>query len=84
MLIEIIGWTGSIVILAGYALLSSGRIAARSIAYQLMNIFGALGLAINGWFHWALPSVCNNLIWAAIGGVAMIRILRRPALNEPS
>jgi hypothetical protein len=80
MLIEIIGWAGSIVILLGYALLSSGRLAARSIAYQLMNIFGALGLAINGWYHWALPSVCNNLIWAAIGAVATIRILRRPAL----
>lgn len=79
MLIEIVGWAGSVVILAAYALLSSGRLAARSILYQVMNILGALGLAINGWAHWALPSVCNNLVWAGIGAVALLRLRRRPA-----
>ena len=77
--IEAIGWAGSFTILAGYALLSSGRLAAGSTAYQLVNIFGALGMAINSLYHGALPSVCNNLIWAGIGGVALIGILRRPA-----
>ncbi len=75
LVIEIIGWTGSALILTAYALLSIGKLAARSSLYQLMNILGALGMAINGWAHGAFPSVANNLIWAVIGGVALVRLL---------
>ena len=81
MLIEIIGWTGSVLILLAYALLSSGRLAARTVTYQLMNAAGGIGLALNGWVHMALPSVFNNVIWAIIGSLAIIQILRRPTIS---
>jgi hypothetical protein len=63
MLIEVVGWTGSLAVLAAYALLSTGRMRARSFGYQALNIADALGMAINGWAHSALPSVFNNVIW---------------------
>ena len=75
MLIEIIGWAGAITVLAAYALLSMGRLQARSRAYHLMNIGGALGMAVNGWAHAALPSVFTNLIWMAVGAIALVRLL---------
>lgn len=79
MLVEGIGWAGSAAILLAYALLSTGRLRAGSALYQLMNVFGALGMAINGWAHSALPSVFNNLIWMTIGLAAVIRLaVRRP------
>jgi hypothetical protein len=74
MLVEIVGWAGSLGVLAAYALLSAGRLSARSLTYQLMNIGGALGMAINGWVHSALPSVFNNLIWMGIGLFALVRL----------
>ncbi|WP_420140819.1 CBU_0592 family membrane protein [Sphingomonas sp.] len=75
LLIELAGWAGSIAVLLAYALLSTGRLRARSWAYQLMNVFGALGMAINGWAHMALPSVFNNVIWITIGLFALARLL---------
>lgn len=81
MLIEVVGWAGSIAVLAAYALLSMGRLHGRSLAYQLMNLGGALGMAMNGWAHAALPSVFTNLIWMAVGLIALFRLLavRPPA-----
>ena len=75
MLIEVVGWAGSLAVLAAYALLSTGRMRARSFGYQALNIAGALGMAINGWAHSALPSVFNNLIWMGIGVVAVTQLV---------
>jgi hypothetical protein len=77
LFIEVIGWAGSISILAAYALLSSGRVRSQSWVYQLMNVAGALGMAINGWAHAALPSVFNNVIWLSIGAIALGRLVGR-------
>lgn len=83
MLVEIIGWAGSIGVLLAYALLSTGRLEARSLPYQLLNIGGALGMAINGWAHRALPSVFNNAIWMGIGVVALARLFAVRAKAPP-
>ncbi len=71
LLIDIIGWIGATMILGAYALLTAGKIAARSVAYQGLNVVGALGFIANGWWHGALPSAVLNVIWAAIGMVAL-------------
>jgi hypothetical protein len=76
-LVEIIGWAGSLLVLSAYALLSSGRVRSQAWGYQVMNVAGALGMAINGWAHMALPSVFNNVIWMAIGAIALGRLLAR-------
>ncbi len=83
MLIELIGWGGSFAILLAYALLSAGRITAGSLSYQLMNIGGAAGMAINGWAHGALPSVFNNLVWLLIGVAALGRLSMRFRQQTP-
>jgi hypothetical protein len=53
-----------------------GRLAARSRAYQGMNVLGAAGFAINGFWHGALPSAALNIVWMVIGGTALWRIIR--------
>jgi hypothetical protein len=63
-------------ILGAYLLLSMGRLAARSRIYQGMNVIGAAGFAINGWWHGALPSAVLNVVWMIIGGTALWRIIR--------
>lgn len=74
MWIEAIGWAGSLAVLGGYALLSSGRVTGRSFFYHLLNIGGAIGMMVNGWVHHALPSVFTNLVWMTIGVVALTRL----------
>jgi hypothetical protein len=66
-----------VLILLAYLLLSMGRLTGQSILYQAMNVVGAGGFAVNGWWHRALPSASLNVIWAAIGVWALWRIWTR-------
>ena len=77
LLIEIAGWTGAALILLAYLLLSMGRLTGQSRLYQWMNVVGAAGFTVNGWWHGALPSAALNVIWMLIGGVALWRIAKR-------
>ena len=60
--VEVAGWAGALLILLGYLLISAGRLTGRSLLYQAMNIVGAAGFAINGWWHRALPSTALNIV----------------------
>lgn len=75
--VEVAGWTGAALILLAYLLLSMGKLTGQSAIYQWMNVVGAAGFTINGWWHGALPSAALNVIWMLIGGVALGRIARR-------
>ena len=77
LLVEIAGWAGALLILLAYLLLSMGRLTGQSTTYQAMNVAGAAGFIINGWWHGALPSAVLNVIWMMIGTVALIRLWRR-------
>ena len=75
--IEVVGWAGAVLILLAYLLLSAGRLTGQSLTYQGMNVLGAAGFVINGWWHGALPSAVLNVLWLLIGAVASLRILGR-------
>jgi hypothetical protein len=77
--VEVAGWAGAALILLAYLLLSAGRLTGQSLVYQGMNVVGAAGFVVNGWWHGALPSTVLNIVWAAIGGIALWRIARKPA-----
>ncbi len=76
ILIEIAGWAGALLILGAYALLTAERVTSRSPLYQAMNVAGAAGFIVNGWWHGALPSAVLNIIWMAIGITALWRMRR--------
>ena len=75
--VEVAGWAGASLILGGYLLLSMGRLTGQSLLYQGMNVVGAAGFIVNGWWHGAVPSAVLNVIWMMIGGVALWRIRKR-------
>ena len=75
--IEVVGWSGAILILLAYLLLSAGKFTGQSLLYQGMNVVGAAGFVINGWWHGALPSATLNVLWLMIGLFASIRILQK-------
>jgi hypothetical protein len=76
--IEICGWAGALLILGAYALLSLGKIQARSVPYQWMNIVGAVGFIINGSWKGAWPSAALNVVWLFISLYALRHNSRRP------
>lgn len=75
--VEVAGWTGAALILLAYLLLSAGKLTGQSLIYQGMNVVGAAGFVINGWWHGALPSASLNVLWLLIGAVASWRILKK-------
>jgi hypothetical protein len=75
--VEVAGWTGALLILLGYLLISAGKLTGQSIVYQAMNIVGAVGFVINGWWHRAIPSTALNVVWMGIGAVTLWKIAQR-------
>lgn len=74
--IEAVGWIAALLILAAYALLTAGKVDARSPLYQWMNVAGAAGFILNSGYNGALPSAALNVIWMGIGAAALWRIAR--------
>ena len=75
--VEVAGWGGAVLILLAYLLLSAGRFTGQSLVYQGMNVVGAAGFVINGWWHGALPSASLNVLWLLIGAIASWRIMKK-------
>ena len=74
ILIDIIGWAGSVSVLTAYGLLSMHKLTAKSKLYQWLNIAGSLCLIINTVFYSAYPSTFVNIIWLFIAIFALSRL----------
>ncbi len=79
ILMEVVGWIGGALILAGYFLLTNGKLDARSPAYQWLNVIGALGFIANSGWNGAWPSAALNVIWVGIGVVGLVKIFSKRA-----
>jgi hypothetical protein len=74
-LLTVVGWLGAALLLAGYGLVSSSRMSGDGLAYQIINLVGSVSLMINSAYSSAWPSVGLNLVWAAIGIVAVVKLV---------
>lgn len=63
MIINIIGWVGTVLVLVAYYLVSSEKIKPVGTTYNLMNLFGALFIGVNVFFNHAWPAVALNTVW---------------------
>jgi cell shape-determining protein MreD len=75
--VEVVGWTGAVLILLAYLLVTMGKLTGQSLAFQWMNLVGAAGFVINGWWHRALPSAALNVIWMLIAAVALWQLWKK-------
>lgn len=67
ILIEIAGWTGSVLIVFAYAFLNAGRLTSHSAVYHILNIAGSFLLVINTFYNSAVPAAALNVVWMLIG-----------------
>lgn len=75
--VEVVGWAGAALILLAYLLISADKLNGQSASYQAMNVVGAAGFVVNGWWHRAIPSTALNVIWMGIGVFALWKIAQR-------
>lgn len=66
-LIDILGWTGSILYLLAYALVSAKKTEGDSLLYQSINIFAGSLLVIYTLALGAYATTGLNAVWVAIG-----------------
>lgn len=67
LLINILGWTGSILFLLSYALVSFKKTDGDSVLYQGMNIVAGVFLIIYTFSLEAYATTGLNAVWVAIG-----------------
>jgi hypothetical protein len=67
LLINILGWTGSILYLLAYALVSAKKTEGDSILYQGINIIAGVLLVVYTLSLGAYATTGLNAVWVAIG-----------------
>lgn len=73
LLITSLGWIGSGLMILAYYLVSAQKIESSNPKYQLLNLFGALGLGIHVFHQEAWAALALELIWGAIAFVAFMK-----------
>ena len=67
LLINILGWTGSVLYLVAYALVSAKKTDGDSLLYQGINIIAGTMLVIYTLMLGAYATTGLNAVWVAIG-----------------
>ncbi|MEZ5275982.1 MAG: hypothetical protein R3F07_06360 [Opitutaceae bacterium] len=75
LIVDGLGWSGAIILVVAYFLVSHGKWPGDSVKYNVFSIVASLLVGLNALYHGAIPSVGLNLIWMLIG-VNALRLLR--------
>ena len=73
LVIDILGWTGSILYLLAYALVSAKKTEGDSVVYQGINIFAGILLVIYTLYLGAYATTGLNAVWVIIGLLTLDR-----------
>jgi hypothetical protein len=73
LLIETIGWIGSVLVIGAYAMNSYQKIKSDSLQFQLMNLIGGVLLIINSVYKEAYPFTFINSVWVVIAIGSLIK-----------
>ncbi len=74
ILIDIIGWIGTILYLIAYGLVSAKKAESDSWLYQGLNIVAGTLLIVNTFYLRAYPSAGLNIAWV---GIAVLTLGRK-------
>ena len=67
LIIETLGWVGTVTYLIAYALVSLKKTEGDSVLYQGMNIFAGILLVVYSLYLKAYATTGLNAVWALIG-----------------
>lgn len=76
IIVDVVGWIGSILLVIAYWLVSQNKVKAQSIKYQSLNIIGSIMLIVNTFYYSAFPSTALNVIWVLIGVVYIAKAFK--------
>jgi hypothetical protein len=76
-LIDILGWTGSLLIIAAYGLNSYQKIKSDSLLFYTLNILGGIFLIVYSVDKAAYANTFVNIVWVVIAIPALIHVLKK-------
>ena len=77
LLIDIIGWIGSVLLIAAYGLNSYQKIKSDSFIFLILNTVAGIALIIYSWYYMAYANTFINVVWVIIAVPALIKLLRK-------
>lgn len=77
LIIDILGWIGSVLLIAAYALNSYQKIKSDSYTFLLLNIVAGIFLIIYSWYYTAFANTFINVVWVIIAIPALIKVFRK-------
>lgn len=85
IVIDVLGWIGSVEVVLAYALNSYQKISSDSVLFQILNLTGGLFLIANTVYYGAYPSSFINIVWCiiAIGALAKMWLSRSQSRHRP-
>jgi hypothetical protein len=72
--VEQIGWLGFILIVSAYLFVTIKFLDVGSTVYHLMNLAGALCMAVNARHKGAKPLLWLNLVWSLVAIIGLMQI----------
>lgn len=78
-LIDTLGWTGTVLYLIAYGLVSLKKVEGDSVLYQGINILAGILLIVNTFYWRAYPSLGLNAAWI---GIALFTLGRKYAAQK--
>ena len=77
IILQISGWIGTVLIVLAYYFVSHHTLSATSKKYQLMNLFGSLGVALSVLPLHVWSSLVLQIVWAIIAFTSLVRHHKR-------
>lgn len=72
-IIEIIGWTGTALIVGAYFFNINGKVKSTSVPYILCNLIGGILFSIYTYVHRTYPNMVVNVVWVIIAIAALMK-----------
>ncbi|MBL0739729.1 CBU_0592 family membrane protein [Chryseolinea lacunae] len=77
VLIDVLGWVGSVLVVSAYGLNTYKKIASDSFVFYLMNIVGGIFLVIYSLEKGAYANTFINIVWVIIAVPAVLKLWQR-------
>lgn len=75
ILIEIFGWAGVASIFAAYLLVSFDFLEPQHMLYQILNLFGGIGIVLESLTKKNYQPAVLNVIWSIVASIALLKII---------
>ena len=79
LIVDILGWIGSVAVIAAYGLNSYQKIKSDSYLFLTLNLVGGIFLIVYSYYYTAYANTFINVVWVIIAVPALIKLIGKTA-----